>query len=166
VSKRSRAGVLAAALVAVLSGCTATPAPVVSTTDARPTTPSASEPASPSLPPLSVPEVRDDEIARSVLSETAGTPTVESVISDVPDADAQYAVEGDCRSDAGTGAATAAWAITRADESAEPIASGEIPCDGSGSLSTLPLPGGPVQLAFTRTDGVSVAWVRLIPADG
>lgn len=156
----------------LLAGCTGTgdgdagPTSSATTSAATPTT---SAPT-PTPTALTAPARAKGEVARVVFQEEGpdGIPTSEGTVFAVLKPGVMYRVETVCVPMA-AGAMlgyTVESAATDADPDAGPLISSEFACDGTPSADEWTAYDDiPVQISFTRTDGVFSAYARVVPVD-
>lgn len=167
------AGVVLAAIVLLLAGCTAEPQPAPSVPAPSPSsagTPdaTAAPPPTASAVPLVVPDPVDGEVGRTVYRAEGpdGVPESRTEILAVPDAGAAYSAEGMCV--AAQPGARFGFEVTTAgqDDNGRVLLRIDDVCRGVGLLqSSVVLDAVPVQISLTSTDGISDAWVRVVPTD-
>lgn len=174
MTKRN-AGAVLLAVVLLVAGCTAEPqpAPTASSVPA----PSASSTGAPdatgapptaSAAPLVVPDPVEGEVGRIVYTVEGpdGVPESRTEILAVPEAGVAYSAEGMCV--AAQPGARFGFEVTTAgeDDSGRVLLSIDDVCSGIGLLqSSVVLDAVPVQISLTSTEGISDAWVRILPAD-
>jgi hypothetical protein len=130
------------------------------------TSPTVEASPTPSYAPMVVPEATDDELARTVFVDVGadGVPSTESEIQAAPERGVPYALEGVCIPTGDT--LVVDYVIMSTDDPQIVVQSGSVPCDGTSIRDeTLIDTDTPPQLSFVGMDGVSEAYLRLVPAD-
>lgn len=173
IRSRRRGLVIVSLLAAAIamSACTAT----TQTSADEPASPSPSPSAvsagstpspSPSLVELTVPKRVPGELARVVFVDIGpdGVPTSTSEISDAPERGVEYTVEGRC---VASDPATRVSFTVESTEDRDLVVASEFACDGVSfvAMGALGVAGTPMQVSFTKTDGATQAYVRIVPSD-